>query len=47
LTDDQIPKLDEALHFNEPLLLAWYLKEELRELWTHTSRKQMKAFLED
>jgi transposase len=47
LTDDQIPKLDEALRLNEPLLLAWYLKEELRELWNQTSRKQMKAFLED
>ena len=47
LTDDQIPKLDEALRLNEPLLLAWYLKEELRELWNQTSRKQMKAFLKD
>jgi len=44
---DQIPKLDEALHLNQPLLLGWYLKEELRELWSQTSRKQMKAFLED
>jgi len=33
LTDDQIPKLEEALHLNEPLLLSWYLKEELHELW--------------
>jgi len=47
LTGDQIPKLDQALHLNQPLLLAWYLKEELRELWNQTSRKQMKAFLED
>ena len=47
LTGDQIPRLDQALHLNEPLLLAWYLKEELRELWNQTSRKQMKAFLQD
>jgi transposase len=47
LKSEQIPKLDEALHLNEPLLLAWCLKEELRELWSQTSRKQMKAFLED
>lgn len=47
LTDDQIPKLDQALRLNEPLLLAWYLKEELRELWNQTSRRQMKAFLHD
>ena len=47
LTADQIPKLDEALRLNEPLLLAWYLKEELRELWNQTSHEQMKAFLKD
>jgi transposase len=47
LKDDQIPKLDEALHLNEPLLLGWYLKEELRELWSQPSRKRMKAFLQD
>lgn len=47
LKSDQIPKLDEALHLNEPLLLAWYLKEELRELWNQTSRKRMETFLED
>lgn len=47
LTADQIPKLDEALRLNKPLLLGWYLKEELRELWSQTSRKQMEAFLRD
>ena len=31
----------------EPLLLAWYLKEELRELWNLGSRKRMKSFLKD
>jgi transposase len=47
LKADQIPKLDEALRLNEPLLLAWYLKEELRELWNLGSRKRMKSFLKD
>ena len=47
LTADQIPKLDQALKINEPLLLGWYLKEELRELWSQSSRKQMAAFLID
>lgn len=47
LTADQIPRLDEALHLNEPLLLGWYLKEELRELWSQPSRQQMAAFLKD
>jgi len=41
LQKDQIPKLD------EPLLLAWYLKEELRELWNQPSRQKMAAFLKD
>lgn len=47
LKAEHIPKLDEALRFNEPLLLGWYLKEELRELWNQTSRKQMETFLKD
>jgi len=45
LDHEQIPKLDEALRLNEPLLLGWYMKEELRELWSQTSREQMEAFL--
>lgn len=47
LKEDQIPKLDEALKLNEPLLLGWYLKEELRELWNQPSRQKMAAFLKD
>jgi transposase len=47
LTEQQIPKLQEALRLNEPLLLGWYLKEQLRELWSQPSRRPMKAFLED
>ena len=47
LQKDQIPKLDEALRLNEPLLLGWYLKEELRELWNQPSRQKMEAFLKD
>lgn len=47
LSPEQIPKLDRALKLNEPLLLGWYLKEELRELWDQPSRQQMEAFLKD
>ena len=47
LQEDQIPKLDQALQLNEPLLLGWYLKEELRELWNQPSRQKMAAFLKD
>lgn len=47
LQEDQIPKLDQALQLNEPLLLGWYLKEELRELWNQPSREKMEAFMKD
>ena len=47
LRPDQIPKLDRALKLNEPLLLGWYLKDELRELWHQPSRQKMEAFLKD
>ena len=47
LKAEQIPKLDEALRLNQPLLLAWYLKEELRELWSQPSPKEMATFLKD
>jgi len=47
LTDQQIPQLDEALRLNEPLLVAWYLKEERYELWRQASREKMRTFLED
>jgi len=47
LTAAQIPKLEEALRLNQPLLQGWYLKEELYELWNQPSREQMAAFLKD
>jgi transposase len=47
LRKDQIPKLDRALQLNQPLLLGWYLKEELRELWNQPSRQDMEAFMKD
>jgi len=47
LQEDQIPKLERALQLNEPLLLGWYLKEELRELWSQPSGQKMAAFLKD
>jgi transposase len=47
LRKDQIPKLDRALQLNEPLLVGWYMKEELRELWNQPSRQDMEAFMKD
>jgi transposase len=45
LEKEQLPRLDEALKLNEPLLLAWYLKEELTLLWEQPSYVAMKSFL--
>ena len=47
LSPEQMPKLDQALSFNEPLMLGWYLKEELRELWNQPSRQSMESFLKE
>lgn len=46
LTEDKSDKLAEALRFNEPLSTAYYLKEELRLLWTRRTRNSMHRFLE-
>lgn len=47
LKDEHLPPLDQALRLNEPLLLGWYLKEELRELWNQPHRQAMERFLRD
>ena len=44
LQDEQLPKLEKALQLNEPLSLAWYLKEELSLLWEQSSCQAMERF---
>lgn len=44
--EDKRDKLDEALRFNQPLSIAYYLKEELRALWQRTTRDSMRRWLE-
>lgn len=39
-------RLEEALNFNRPLATAYYLKEELRQLWEQGDKKQGKQFLD-
>jgi transposase len=39
--------LEKALRFNEPLSCAYYLKEELRLLWSQPSFEAMRTFLEN
>jgi transposase len=38
-------RLNQALELNQPLATAYYMKEELREAWNQTSKKQAKEFL--
>jgi len=40
-------RLEEALKLNEPLAIAYYLKEELSELWEQDDEEQATAFLLD
>lgn len=44
---DKRPKLEEALAFNEPLSTAYYLKEELRELWNQPTHTAAQSYLQD
>lgn len=43
----RLPELQEALRLNEPLSIAYYLKEELRHLWNLRSISQMSALFDD
>ncbi len=46
LTAEQQPTLEEALKWNEPLSQAYYLKEELRELWNQPSHAEATSYLQ-
>ena len=40
-------RLNEALRLNQPLALAYYLKEDLRQFWEQPSKTAAATFLED
>jgi transposase len=40
-------RLDEALRMNEPLYTAYYLKEDLREVWNQPSKKKATKVLDE
>lgn len=44
--EDQRDKLQDALRFNQPLSTAYYLKEELRLLWSRRTGDSMRRFLQ-
>ena len=40
-------RLDNALAMNEPLSKAYYLKEQLREIWSQISKEEAESVLDD
>lgn len=40
-------RLERALKLNEPLAIAYYLKEDLRQLWSQPNKAMARTFLED
>jgi transposase len=40
-------RLEEALQMNQPLYTAYYLKEDLREVWTQPGKKQAEKVLDE
>lgn len=46
-TRDEVERLEAALTLNAPLATAYYLKEDLRQLWRQPDTERASAFLED
>lgn len=44
---DERTRLEEALRINKPLATAYYLKEDLRQLWSLDDKATASAFLDD
>lgn len=44
---DERKRLDEALKMNQPLATAYYLKEDLRQIWSQMSKRDARRFLRD
>ena len=40
-------RLNEALELNQPLAIAYYLKEDLRQLWSQDGKSIAESFLDD
>ncbi|NDV24985.1 ISL3 family transposase [Desulfovibrio sp. JC022] len=40
-------RLKEALRMNEPLATAYYMKEELRQIWSQANKQEAAIFLDD
>ena len=44
---DEVARLEAALTLNAPLAAAYYLKEDLRQLWSQPDKERTTLFLED
>ena len=40
-------RLDNVLNLNEPLMIAYYLKEDLREIWNQTNKDDAELVLNE
>ena len=43
----EVERLERALRLNQPLAIAYYLKEDLRQLWSQPSKLSARRFLKD
>ena len=46
-TRDELGRLLEALRLNEPLAMAYYLKEDLRQIWDQPNKRTARRVLKD
>lgn len=44
---DEETRLERALEINKPLATAYYMKEELRQLWNQGSKEEASTFIQD
>lgn len=44
---DELERLAEALRLNEPLSLAYFMKEDLRQIWSQENKAQARSMLKD
>jgi len=44
---NELQRLEEALRLNQPLALAYYLKEDLRQIWSQPSKRSARRVLRD
>jgi transposase len=44
---NELERLQEALRLNQPLAIAYYLKEDLRQIWTQANKREARRVLKD